>query len=76
MLKAEEIQNIVMLEIIAPIENRPNIQPKEIRDEIYKRYKEHRPWKEVFEVIEDKDLRNKYIDLFEQIEYEKNREAA
>lgn len=76
MLKAEELQNIVILEIVEPIGNRTNIQPKEVRDEIYKRFKEHKPWKEVFEVVEDEDLRNKYINLFEKLEDEKNREVA
>lgn len=59
-----------MLEIIAPSEfAEKSIElPQEVRNEIKERFFNKCSWEEVFAPIEDKDLRQKYIELFNDID--------
>lgn len=67
-----EIKYLVILEIVAPLpENEDEYTlPESIQDEIFKRFKDKLPWEEVFQPIKDYNLRNKYIDLFKELDNE------
>ena len=59
-----------MLEIIAPSEfvEKSIELSQEVRNEIKERFFNKCSWEEVFAPIEDKDLRQKYIELFNDID--------
>lgn len=59
-----------MLEIIAPSEfAEKSIElPQEVRNEIKERFFNKCSWEEVFAPIDDEDLRQKYIELFNDID--------
>lgn len=59
-----------MLEIIAPSEfAEKSIElPQEVRNEIKERFFNKCSWEEVFAPIKDEDLRQKYIELFNEID--------
>jgi hypothetical protein len=64
------MKNLVMLEIIAPSEcAEKSIElPQEVRNEIKERFFNKCSWEEVFAPIKDEDLRQKYIELFNEID--------
>lgn len=64
------MKNLVMLEIIAPSEfAEKSIElPQEVRDEIKERFFNKCSWGEIFAPIKDEDLRQKYIELFNEID--------
>lgn len=62
----EEIKYVVMLEIVCP-EYPDDTLSDEERDEIYRLFKEHKPWNEVFSPIKDERLKRKYIEFFEKL---------
>lgn len=68
----KEIQNLIMVEIIAPSNDfeHPSSATltEECRNEIYTRFKAKESWERVFEPIEDKDIRIKYVELFNKLD--------
>lgn len=63
----KEIQNLLILEIVAPSEITETTLPQEERDMIFAAYKMHKSPKEIFSCIENEDIRNKYIKLFKAL---------
>lgn len=67
-MTGKEAQTVIMLEIVAPLAEDVDILPESIRTEIKNRFLAQNDWDTVFAPIPDKDLRNKYIDLFKALD--------
>lgn len=73
-LSASEVKNLLLLEIIAPAIPKLSPLTSKERHELVKNIRAELPWKEVFLPIRNIDLRNKYIELFEHIDLEIQKE--
>lgn len=68
----KEIQNIILLELIAPDSGKEQLLSKEEADEVHKRsmIEKSKKWEYVFENISNKNRKNKLISLFNTLNSE------
>lgn len=75
MLSNEDIQNMILLDIIAPEEGAPEYFPIEVRDEMHKRFKEctdkgSRDWDYIFSAAPQNSTRDRFLELFKSLDHE------
>ena len=65
----ESIRNVVMLELVAPEDPDNRLISEDESKELYMRYNTgSRDWHYVFASIKDEDKRDKYIQLFKELD--------